>query len=230
MTPASQSPDIARTYKEMGRRLSLHGLLLRGGFHPDAGELALESGKPVATLLLVGHVGSGIWPAFQAARPEGPDPLDHWSREILDEVGTAFGARPAMPSDGPPYWPFQQWAMRAEPVFPSPLGILIHPVYGLWHGYRGALLFEEKLELPAVPGASSPCDTCRDRPCLSACPVGAFDGEGYDVAACRAHLRSAAGEDCLGGSCLARRACPVGSEYVYGEAHARFHMAAFLDG
>lgn len=151
MTPASQSPDIARTYKELGRRLSLHGLLLRGGFHPDAGELALESGKPVATLLLVGHVGSGIWPAFQAARPEGPDPLDHWSREILDEVGTAFGARPAMPSDGPPYWPFQQWAMRAEPVFPSPLGILIHPVYGLWHGYRGALLFEEKLELPAVP-------------------------------------------------------------------------------
>ena len=23
----------------------------------------------------------------------------------------------------------------------SPLGLLIHPDYGLWHGYRGALLF-----------------------------------------------------------------------------------------
>ena len=135
-----------------------------------------------------------------------------------------------MPSDGPPYQPFQQWAMRAEPVFPSPLGILIHPDYGLWHGYRGALLFEDRVVLPATVGASSPCDACPGRPCLSACPVSAFDGTAYDVPVCRAHLRSGQGEACLGGSCLARRACPVGVEYVYGESHARFHMAAFLGG
>lgn len=230
MTPASESPDHSRTYNEIGRRLSAHGLRLRGGFHPGAQELALESGKPVATLLLVGHVGSEIWPAFEATLPEGQHPLDRWNRSVLEKIGESFGGRAVMPSDGPPYRPFQQWAMRAEPVFPSPLGILIHPVYGLWHGYRGALLFEERLELPIAAAGSSPCDICRDRPCLSTCPVGAFNEEGYDVPACRAHLRSGSGEACLGKSCLARRACPVGVEYVYRDDHARFHMAAFLDG
>src|SRR4030095_137820 len=41
-----------------------------------------------------------------------------------------------------------RWAMRAEAVAPSPLGILIHPDYGLWHAYRGALAFAERLALP----------------------------------------------------------------------------------
>ncbi|WP_420406203.1 ferredoxin [Nisaea sp.] len=227
MAPASEHAGPLRVYEEIGQCLAAHGLLLRNGFHPDAGELSLESGEAVATLLLVGHVGSAIWPAFRAARTEGPDPLDRWSRSVLEKVGDAFGGRPVMPSDGPPYWPFQQWAMRAEPVFPSPLGILIHPLYGLWHGYRGALLFAERLELPESADASSPCDRCRDRPCLSACPVGAFNGAAYDVSACRAHLRTEAGAACLGGSCLARRACPVGAPYVYRDDHARFHMAAF---
>ena len=31
----------------------------------------------------------------------------------------------------------------------SPLGILIHPDWGLWHSYRGALAFRERLDLPA---------------------------------------------------------------------------------
>jgi hypothetical protein len=29
-------------------------------------------------------------------------------------------------------------------------------------------------------------------------------------------------------ACLARRACPVGAEYIYRPAQAEFHMAAFL--
>lgn len=230
MMPADEKASSGRVYEEIGRRLAAHGLLLRSGFHADAGERVLDSGEAVATVLLVGHVGSGIWPAFRAARTAGPDPLDRWSRSVLEEIGEEFGGRTVMPSDGPPYWPFQQWAMRAEPVFPSPLGILIHPVYGLWHGYRGALLFEDRLELPARAAGASPCETCSDGPCLSACPVKAFSGGGYDVSACRAHLRSGAGETCLGGSCLARRACPAGAEYHYGEDHARFHMEAFLGG
>ncbi len=33
--------------------------------------------------------------------------------------------------------------MAAEGLKPSPLGLLMHPEYGLWHGYRGAILFGE---------------------------------------------------------------------------------------
>jgi hypothetical protein len=58
----------------------------------------------------------------------------------------------------------------------------------------------------------------------------AFSDAGYDVAACAGHLRSAAGADCMGLGCRARRACPVGAEHAYGPEHANFFMQAFLRG
>lgn len=139
-----------------------------------------------------------------------------------------FGARAILPFDGPPYVPFQRWAQRAEPVAPSPVGILIHPDYGLWHAYRGALAFPEALELPPADPRPRPCDTCSGRPCLTTCPVDAFTRAGYDVPACAGHLRGAAGADCVTGGCLARRACPVGGAWAYAPGQAEFHMRAFL--
>jgi epoxyqueuosine reductase QueG len=118
--------------------------------------------------------------------------------------------------------------MRAEPMHVSPLGLLIHPTEGLWRGYRGALAFAERLAVPPFRAAASACETCVARPCLSACPVGAFTGAGYDVAACAAHLGRPAGRACMAGACLARRACPVGADWAHEPAEAAFHMRAFL--
>ena len=42
----------------------------------------------------------------------------------------------------------------------SPLGLNIHPVYGLWHAFRAALLFDQDPGLPAIAAAPSPCDSC----------------------------------------------------------------------
>jgi epoxyqueuosine reductase len=63
---------------------------------------------------------------------------------------------------------------------------------------------------------------------LTACPVQAFSAAGYDVDACARWLRKPEGADCLGGGCLARRACPVGADYAQAPEQARFHMAAFF--
>lgn len=169
-----------------------------------------------------------MWEAFTKARPVGPDPLDGWSHSVLESVAAQYDAGIVMPSDGPPYLPFQQWAMRAEPVYPSPLGILIHPRWGLWHGYRGALLFPAAFELPKIEALPSPCETCHDKPCLSACPVGAFTDSVYDVEACASHIRSESGTRCLTSGCLARHACPIGQEVRPSPDQATFHMRAFL--
>ncbi|MGL4489432.1 MAG: ferredoxin, partial [Rhizobiaceae bacterium] len=137
------------------------------------------------------------------------------------------------PSDTP-YLPFQQWAMQAEGLRPSPLGTLIHPVFGTWHAYRGAIImaditlgkFFEKLIQP-VQKLSHPCDTCLAKPCLTACPVSAFSDDRFEVESCRSYLESTAGQSCMQNGCAARGACPVGTEHTYESGQLQFHMKAF---
>jgi hypothetical protein len=219
----------------LGDLLAEEGLIFRGGFvlRPDEEIAGSDLGLGPRTLALVGNAGSAMWQRFsqspEYSKPE--DPLNHWSERVLTRIAAQLGARPLFPFGGPPYHPFVAWAKRAEDLRESPLGLLVHPEFGLWHAYRGALVFEEMLDLPARPTRPMPCDICADKPCLSACPVGAFrhwEEGGYDVAACAAHIDSAEGGACLDGGCLARHACPVGQGFTYDPQQARFHMDAFL--
>jgi hypothetical protein len=213
--------------------LGAYGLIPRGGFRPEPGDGVppLGDGRPARTLVMVGNRGPAMWRAF-AAGPEfgtAPDPLNRWSARVIGGLAAEWGATALFPFGGPPHLPFVAWAKRAEPVAESPLGILIHPDYGLWHAYRGALAFAEEIAVPPRANRPRPCDDCADRPCLSACPVGAFTTAGYDVAACADHIGAPAGADCMAESCRARRACPVGRDYRYGPDQARFHMVHFLE-
>jgi hypothetical protein len=206
------------------------GLAARGAFALDEAER--QAGlRGVEAIVLVGAAGATGWRAF-ADSPEArdglADPLDRWSRRVIGALAAALGARALFPFDGPPHWPFQRWAMRAEAVRVSPLGLLIHPDHGLWHSYRGALAFAEAIAVAERAVRASPCDSCSALPCLGACPVGAFAADGYDVDACVACLRGDAGGACMDDGCLARRACPVGARHAYAPAQAAFHMRAFL--
>jgi hypothetical protein len=219
---------------DIAAALAGDGLILRGGIDFAPGEAAPPgpSGEPARAVLLVGHAGPSIWrhfTAWRAAQPPGlVDPLDTWSRQVIGAVAARFGARAVSPSDRP-WLPFQAWAMRAEGLRPSPLGILMHPVFGTWHAYRGALLFDA----PLAPGSAEPhamlhpCDACSGKPCLKACPVGAHGEGGFAYEACLGHVRSDAGTVCAAGGCLDRNACPVGAEHRYGADQQAFHMAAF---
>jgi ferredoxin len=215
-------------YGDIAAELAATGLAARGGFHPSADDYVPDAGLglPTRTLVLVGNVGPDLWPYFAKHADRHPNALDVWTREIIEPIAARFGARSAFPFDRP-FLPFQRWAMRAEPVHSSPLGILIHPEHGLWHAYRAALLFSGMIELPSRDDRPNPCDTCAGNPCLSACPVGAFSGAGYDVPACASHLGSPEGIECLDGGCRARDACPVAADRKYSPDQIRFHMAAF---
>ncbi|MGA2343509.1 MAG: hypothetical protein ABSG29_09985 [Steroidobacteraceae bacterium] len=218
-------------FDQLCRRAEVLGVAVRGAFHPEPGELAAAlPGLRAGTVALLGFTGSLQWPHFErsAEASDGlPNPLDRWSRRIIGALAREFGAVDVYPS-GPPLLPFQRFSRRSEPVHPSPIGLLIHPKWGLWHAYRGALVFEQPIELPDVPQKASLCDGCAVKPCLSACPVHAFRGGSYDLDACVHHVRSAAGAPCREGGCLARRACPGGAEFRYLPAQARFHTEAFL--
>ena len=214
---------------DIERSLQDAGLTPRGAFRPAAGDGVppLAADTPARTVVLAGNAGQQMWRAFDAARAERPMTLDEWSARVLNELAARLGARAVFPF-ARPYLPFQRWAMCAEACYTSPLGLLIHADYGLWHGYRGALLFPMAIDLPAPDHRASPCASCADRPCLKACPPGAFDGKAYDVPACARHLSGVPEPACMDIGCLARHACPIGRDYRYAPAQARFHMRAFL--
>jgi hypothetical protein len=223
---------------ELSAALQPHGMLVRGGFaltETDERLLAdfpdLASETRGRSLVLVGNVGAPLYDAFFATGdPTGRNPLDDWTKRLVLPIAARIGARAAFPSDGPPWLPFQRWAMRAEGVKPSPLGVLIHPEFGLWHAYRAALVFDQALDLQPAPFRAHPCDACVEKPCLTTCPVGAVTTGGYAVDNCARHVAGGAGKACRSIGCLARRACPVGTEHVYPDRAMEFHMAAFLRG
>jgi hypothetical protein len=204
------------------------GFCLHGSFTPQDNDNVPGSadGSPTGTVLMVGNVGPAMWDKFSDARVSGPSPLDDWTKEVLTPVADRIGAGIVFPFQRP-YLPFQQWAKRAEPCHSSPLGILIHPEFGLWHALRGALLLPQKIGPSGAPRQASPCDSCIERPCLSTCPKHAFSGSGYDTGRCLSQLDEPEGMDCINLGCRARRACPIGRDYQYAPAQARFHMESF---
>lgn len=220
------------TLESIAGAFAASGLILRGGlvFGDEEEPPPGPTGAPARSLLLVGQAGGGAWPHFtrwRARQPAGlADPLDTWSRRVIGAVAESFGARAVSPSDRP-WLPFQQWAVRAEGLLPSPLGILMHPDYGLWHAYRGALLFEREVAVPVLQGSNHPCDACPGKPCLNACPVGAYSGGGFARDACLGHVRGPAGAACRDRGCLARNACPYGTDHRYPAGMQAFHQRAF---
>lgn len=215
--------------------LAQHGLIIRGAFRPTTADLAGTSLQidAVSKLVLIGNAGAAMWRAFEPLIENNPNPLDRWTRRIVDPVADQVRARAVYPFDDPPP-PIQRWAMRAERLRPSPLGILIHPQYGLWHAYRAVLVFNddvdseyEALESIREETPAHPCDSCTEKPCLTACPVDAFSTAGYDVPACAEYLAGIEGGSCLSAGCQARDACPVGRDWRYDDAQIAFHMAAF---
>lgn len=185
-----------------------------------------EDGVDAQGVALLSPDEPRFWDIFTAS-PEGRDgardPVDCWSRRVIGGIAADLGLRAAFPFGGPPWMPFPRWARRTGRCHESPVKIMVHDVAGLFISFRGALLLPFA---PAPDPRPSPCDTCVDKPCLTACPVGALTAKGYDVPACHAYLDTLQpATDCLAG-CLVRRACPVG-QGRRPEAQSVHHMRYF---
>jgi epoxyqueuosine reductase len=205
-------------------RLAAERLEVLGGFATDQDEDGLPAGT--RTLLLIGPAEPGFWPHL-TAQPEwdgAPDPVDRWSRRVIGRLACDLGAKALFPFGGPPYHPFYRWALRSGQVWESPVRLLVHARQGLMVSFRGALALKETVPVPAP--ASRPCDSC-PAPCLTACPVGALTGAGYELPTCHAFLDRSEGQDCMTGGCLVRRACPVSQSYARLPEQSAYHMRRF---
>ena len=226
--------DGART-TQLSKALIRAGFLMLGGFHPTVGDDAppLADGRTPDTLMLIGSAGRQLFDVFCRAREYAdgrPDPLDRYTRRALSEIASSMDLEPVFVFDGPPYYPFQRYALRVGGFSPSPMGLLAHRNFGPWVALRAVFLSPEPFGRFESHGLDGPCTTCHSTPCIAACPAGALSAaSGYDVPRCRDHLAEAgAVAACLSG-CLARHACPVGQDYAHDASQGAFHMRSFLE-
>jgi len=184
-------------------------------------------------LALIGNGNTDFWPVFSSSKEFSDgccNPLDRWSQRLASQLAQQFEAQIIYPFTGPPYHPFLTWAQTNGDSFASPLGLHFHRQYGLWHGYRFALIVTRNQLIPSdfssAKNLTHPCTDCA-QPCMHSCPVNAFSASGYDVASCRSYVRQNPQASCATNGCAARLACPLSPPGGYETAQQQYHMAVF---
>lgn len=184
-------------------------------------------------LVLIGNSGGSIWDALQAASTDVTDPIDSFSRQKVSQFIHDYldNASSQLLYPGPTNVSLIRLGTLAGWSYPSPLGLGIHPEYGLWFAYRA--LFATTADIgPTVLGCSAlaehgPCESCIEKPCISACPAGAVDfAQPFNIASCYDH-RLALSSSCAA-QCLSRLACPVGAEHRYSLQQIQYHYGHSL--
>ena len=158
-----------------------------------------------------------------------PDPLDRWSQRVIGSIASELPRWPSIQADPLPRYPFK--GLRPAANLCTEVRSVCSSIHSGGSGTPIAahsFVLPDRISLPRLAPAASPCSACATQPCLSSCPVQAFRSGSFHLELCLDHVLSAAGSECRERGCRARRACPVGADYRYIEAQARFHMLAFL--
>lgn len=185
------------------------------------------------SVVVIGNGGGAFWAAYRRfceAHPEyerRADPLDDFTREVVDAACTPLARRGAMRILYPFGFAegtvsFTRLALLAGLGRGSLVGVLVHPVYGPWFALRAAILVREKLEAPRPAEGFDPCSSCSGRPCIPACPGCAVTAAGWSVPRCGAH-RGRPDDPCAT-RCHARVACVLAPEHRYPDDALAYHQ------
>lgn len=168
-------------------------------------------------LILIGHGGKTLWASLKASGINSEDPIDDFSSEKLRQA--LAGHRhtliyPAKDSVG-----LQTLGKLAGWHHTSPFMVGINQSWGSWFAYRAVALSDTDF-VPTPPLVSvSPCGTCQDQPCISACPAQAVSDSAFDLNKCVTYRKQAT--SLCRETCLARISCPVASEHRYDDEQIR---------
>lgn len=179
-------------------------------------------------LILFGHAGRRMWECVQAEGIHSAHPIDDYSvRTVTAWLARALPqARTRLVFPGTQRIGLQRLGAIAGWHRASPFMVGIDSVWGSWFAYRAVVLTDTALPASTPVDNGYPCDSCANKPCISACPAGALAGGRFNLSACNAG-RLAADSNCALG-CTARGACPVGVEHRYDESQIRHGAAGSL--
>ena len=217
MPPLTGSvPNSHRLIAALGHSLTVGGVDLIAVFPSekwDPEDRSLLVGA--RSVIVVGSSGQSLWKRFTAWAAEAPrarlvddlHPLDRYVTTVLDRGDALLAqagvrARRFEPTLAcVPRLDFRRLAELSGLGSRSPIGMIIHPVYGPWWALRGAWIVERALA--ETPPLARPCDGC-PAPCRATIPAGT---EGTIAAATPA----------------ARGACVL-SQHRYSDEQLDYHM------
>ena len=214
-----RTPDPTQRFDQLRQGLEAAGFVVLD---------AISAGK--RTDIAVGSAGEAFWNAVSASKEwvEGhEDPIDRYTaRQINSLLRFDDGEEAIYPFDRDAPNFVALWPKTFPQLAASDLGPMIHPDYGLWMAARAHIILPQAYFKFEHAPEFAPCDSCPDKPCLSACPVGAFSAsKQYDHLACAAHLHT--DPACFSGGCEARGACPYGQSFHLPKDQARYHQSKF---
>jgi hypothetical protein len=180
-------------------------------------------------LILLGHGGKRLWEGVLAAGGAGDDPVDDYcARVVADWFSTELpGHRYRIVYPGSARVSLQRLGALAGWHHPTPFMVGIDREWGPWWAYRAVVLADTGFCPSRAVDRGSPCTGCRARPCVTACPATAMDGGRFALEQCIAYRQR--DESRCQHTCLARIACPVGSEHRYEDEQMRHAYSTSLD-
>lgn len=189
-------------------------------------------------IIVIGNGGGALWAAFRDEVRHHPEydaqahPLDDFTARVLAThalpIAERMGLRPVLHlpfRDTPSPMSFVHLAEAAGLGRRSVLGVLVHPEFGPWMALRGALMVEAASPAARPAAGFDPCSSCRDRPCVAACPGAAVvHPDGWNIPRCIAFRVDRAEQNPCVDRCHARVACVYGRHHVYPPDALRYHQ------
>ncbi len=184
-------------------------------------------------LIVIGNAGRSLWEVLSQPGVHGTDPID----EFVSKTVSTWIRETVQCSQWCQVFPgerlvaLQRLGELAGWHHPSPFWVGINAAWGSWFAYRAVILTDSDLAITQAIEATSPCDTCTGKMCIGNCPAGALYGNG-ETASERMQtcleFRMLPGSACRK-RCLARNACPIGTEHRYAEHQMTYHYLHSLD-
>ena len=181
-------------------------------------------------LMMTGHGGKLFWEKLQEKGMSADDPVDQLSIQLTQQFIDHYLGHPACLLLYPLTQfmvPLTQLGELANWSHPAPIGQGINPEYGVWFAYRTAFLVNGRFPTVTNQPTTSPCHSCTEKPCITACPSGAVTQTNFDIFTCT-DFRVEPESPCAD-RCLARMTCPVAPEHQYTLPQIQYHYTQSLD-
>ena len=178
----------------------------------------LDPANRYRQLILIGHGGRSLWEKLKAAGLSSEHPIDEFTTATVEAWFTA--QRPGVshalvyPGEGPVG--LQALGRLAGWHHESPFRVGVNADWGSWFAYRAVVLADTDLPVTVPMSGESPCLSCTDQPCITACPAGALNAPEFSLHKCIAYRKQPESRCRI--TCVARTTCPVRPEHRYDDA------------